>query len=302
MREVSKQYPQPAGTRPHFEAGAEWARAVQYWQLAAEDRGAPVYPGQSHGPFTARAQRGANCPRPSAPSPRPRCWKHSRSYTTCLSTCVVLVTYEALAARAAQYGLRDVEVRALIDMAHPLGVDQCAATPGGPGSRHSGSVPSRAIRSCGHTRGRGVWSRCWMAIGTLTLREACRTAPTELRQVGDRLALAALLIDYGFSSGVPPLIGKRTRASWRAWRSCTREAWRTPIALSPHWESQMILPWILLFLGEWGEALRTLTAAIAMAEKNGDARRVQTFRVYQAGIHFQAWILPGSGHGEVAAP
>src|SRR4029434_6140557 len=47
------------------------------------------------------------------------------------------------------------------------------------------------------------------------------------------------------------------------------------------------------FLGEWGEALHELTAAIAMAEKNGDARRVQTFRVYQAGIHFQALDCAG---------
>jgi hypothetical protein len=59
----------------------------------------------------------------------------------------------------------------------------------------------------------------------------------------------------------------------------------TPYLIIPHWKSQMILPWVLLFLGEWGEALHTLTTAIAMAEKNGDARRVQTFRVYQAGIH-----------------
>jgi hypothetical protein len=40
-----------------------------------------------------------------------------------------------------------------------------------------------------------------------------------------------------------------------------------------HWLSQFTLPWSLLFLGEWGEALRILAAEITLADKNGDRYR-----------------------------
>ena len=34
-----------------------------------------------------------------------------------------------------------------------------------------------------------------------------------------------------------------------------------------HWLGQFTLPWSLLFLGEWGEALNELDAGVAMARK-----------------------------------
>jgi hypothetical protein len=50
-----------------------------------------------------------------------------------------------------------------------------------------------------------------------------------------------------------------------------------------HWLSQFTLPWSLLFLGEWGEALRIVAAEIALADKNGDRYRGQTLRLHTPG-------------------
>src|SRR5713101_3728866 len=60
-----------------------------------------------------------------------------------------------------------------------------------------------------------------------------------------------------------------------------------------HWLSQFTLPWSLLFLGEWGEALRILAAEITLADKNGDRYRGHTLQLYQAWIHLHAMDFPG---------
>jgi hypothetical protein len=60
-----------------------------------------------------------------------------------------------------------------------------------------------------------------------------------------------------------------------------------------HWLSQFTLPWSLLFLGEWGEALRILADEIALADKNGDRYRGQTMQLYRAWIHQHAMDFPG---------
>jgi len=60
-----------------------------------------------------------------------------------------------------------------------------------------------------------------------------------------------------------------------------------------HWLSQFTLPWSLLFLGEWGEALRILAAEISLADKNGDRYRGQMMQLYRAWIHLHAMDFPG---------
>ena len=65
-----------------------------------------------------------------------------------------------------------------------------------------------------------------------------------------------------------------------------------------HWLSQFTLPWSLLFLGEWGEALRILAAEITLADKNGDRYRGQTLQLYRGWIHLHAMDFPGVSYGQ----
>jgi hypothetical protein len=144
-----------------------------------------------------------------------------------------------------------------------------------------------------HTRARCLVQRVWVSEWNPDAAEACRTALTELRQARDRPALASLLIDDGFLQWCSSAYRQAHQSVVEGRALLSEGSVENSYLIIAHWKSQMILPWVLLFLGEWGEALHELTAAIAMAEKNGDARQVQTFRVYQAGIHFQAMDFAG---------
>jgi hypothetical protein len=54
------------------------------------------------------------------------------------------------------------------------------------------------------------------------------------------------------------------------------------------------LPWTLLSLGEWGEALGEIRAGISVADKNGDHYRGQTLRLYEAWVHLSAMDFAGA--------
>jgi hypothetical protein len=55
-----------------------------------------------------------------------------------------------------------------------------------------------------------------------------------------------------------------------------------------YWMSQFIMPWSLLFLGEWGELIRELDSGIAILARTGDHYRAQTLCLYSAWLHFYA--------------
>jgi tetratricopeptide (TPR) repeat protein len=123
--------------------------------------------------------------------------------------------------------------------------------------------------------------------------DACGQTLAEMRQADDRRALAPHLLDYSV-------------LQW--WSSAYRDAYQHTVEslalldeagaenpyLSPaYWQSEIILPWGLLLLGEWGEALRAVRTRITRLEKNGDDRRAQAMRLYLAWIHLHAMDFPG---------
>ena len=190
-------------------------------------------------------------------------------------------------------GWLDMEVRALLGMAIPL------AWISAPRCRE---VLERALRLSAtlgdpilraYTRGRCLVRRIWVSEWNPDAAAECRTVLTELRQAGDRLALASLLIDYGFLQWCSSAYRQAHQSIVESRAILFEGGVENPSLSLAYRESQHLLPWVLLFLGEWGEALRELTAAIAMGEKNGDARRVQTFRVYQAWVHLHALDFAG---------
>jgi ATP/maltotriose-dependent transcriptional regulator MalT len=54
-----------------------------------------------------------------------------------------------------------------------------------------------------------------------------------------------------------------------------------------------LLPFSLLFLGEWGEALREVDAAVRFAEKNAAYKRADAFLLYRAWVHLHAMDFAG---------
>src|SRR5262249_26172139 len=61
-----------------------------------------------------------------------------------------------------------------------------------------------------------------------------------------------------------------------------------------HWESDIIMSSVLLFLGQFGEALRRVEASIAIVKKNEDAHRSQVLRLWSGWVHIQAMDFAGA--------
>jgi hypothetical protein len=131
---------------------------------------------------------------------------------------------------------------------------------------------------------RRIWAGGWNGADAAD----CRNALDEIRRAGDRLVVASHVMDCNF-----------IRWSSSEYRAAQREAAESlavllegrdenPYLSFAHWLSQFTLPWSLLFLGEWGEALRTIRAEITLAAKNGDHYRAQTLHLYRAWVHFHA--------------
>jgi tetratricopeptide (TPR) repeat protein len=60
------------------------------------------------------------------------------------------------------------------------------------------------------------------------------------------------------------------------------------------WVHQLFSSSSLLFLGEWGDAFREFRAGIAILDKNGDAYRANTLRLYLAWAHLHAMDFEGA--------
>jgi DNA-binding winged helix-turn-helix (wHTH) protein len=277
----------------HFEAGAEWARAVTYLQLAAETAGRRYAPREATAILQHALAVVNNLPEAERAVPETTMLETLAQMYQLFFDMRALDTCETLVARAAHYGLLDMEVRALLGMAIPLAwisAPRCREVLE-QALRLSAMLCDPILRA--YTRGRCLVRRIWVSEWNPDAAAECRTALTELRQAGDRLALASLLIDYSFLQWCSSAYRQAHQSIVESRAILFEGGVENPSLSLAYRESQHFLPWVLLFLGEWGEALRELTAAITMGEKNGDARRVQTFRVYQAWVHLHALDFAG---------
>ncbi len=272
----------------HFEHGADWTRAVKYLRIAADTAGRRYAPREARAHLEHALEL---CPRlteAERATHEPAILEQLAAMYVVSFDTRAIDTYETLAAKAAAYGLVDLEVKALIDMTYPLswidgeralGIVDRALRLGA--QQHDSLRRARTRASCLVRR---VWTGGWNA------RDAaeCREAIAEIGRDGDRLLIAAHLIDFNFIRWG----SSEYRAAYRdvvdSLRVLVDGEADNPYLNFAHWLSEFTLPWSLLFLGEWGEALRTLAAEIALAEKNGDRYRAQTLQLYRAWVHLHA--------------
>ena len=277
----------------HYEQGSDWLRAVKYLRLMAETAGRRYAPREA----TIILQHALEL------ASKPPEAKRAVSETELLDKLAaiylvtfdrrVLKTYEALAARAARYGLIDVEVRALIDMAYPLSwvsSERCLEVLER-GLRLSAQQADPLTRA--RTRASCLVRRVWAGGWNPQDAEECQNALAEIRSTGDRLVLAWHLIDANFIAWSSSKYREAHRDVVESLAILTEGGEDNPYLSTAYWMSQFTSPWSLLFLGAWGEALREIQAGIAMVAKNGDYPRGQTLRVYQAWLHFHAMDFAG---------
>jgi len=277
----------------HFEHGLDWARAVRYLRSAADIAGRRYAPRETAVLLQHALELSAKLPDAERAASETRLLEQlAATYVVSFDTRAV-DTYEALAARAASSGLIDVEVNALICMVYPLSwID----------AERSLHVIDRALRLSvqqsdplqrARTRASCLVRRIWVGGWNARDAEDCRHALEEIRHAGDRLMVASHLMEFNFIRWISSEYCAARQDAVDSLAILADARVENPYLSFAHWLSHFTLPWSLLFLGEWGQALRTLRAESALADKNGERYRAQTLQLYRAWIHLYAMDFPG---------
>jgi DNA-binding winged helix-turn-helix (wHTH) protein len=277
----------------HFEHGGDYTRAVTYLRVAAQTAGRRYAPREAVAYLQHALELSGRLPGAErATNELVVLEELAAMYLVSFDTRAV-ETYETLAARAAASDLIDLEVRALVNMAYPVSwVD----------AERSLAVVDRALRLStrqpdplqqARTRVSCLVRRIWTGGWNARDAQDCREAIEQIRQSGHRHLLAAHLIDFNFIRWVSSEYRTAHQDVVESLAVLVDRNVDNPYLSFVHWLSQFTLPWSLLFLGEWGRALRIIAAEISLADKNGDPYRGQTLHLYRAWIHLHAMDFPG---------
>jgi DNA-binding winged helix-turn-helix (wHTH) protein len=274
----------------HFEAAADWERAAKYLEMTAETacRRAITAPLGAclileraldlvqRVPEAARAEIELSILQ-----------RLAAMYVSSFASRAV-DTYETLASRAASYGLINAEISGLIGMAYPaswvssergLHVVERALTLSD--RLRDPLLRARARASCLVRR---IWARGWNAEDA----GDCVSALTEIRRSGDRHMVAAHLVDCNLIAWASSNYRLARQDAVENLPILLEKSEDNPYVNVAYWMSQFIMPWSLLFLGEWGELLQELDSGIAILARNGDHYRAQTLCLYSAWLHWHA--------------
>jgi DNA-binding winged helix-turn-helix (wHTH) protein/tetratricopeptide (TPR) repeat protein len=278
-----------------FEEAGEWFAAVKHLQIAADNAVRRFEPKQAAAILEHARELLDRIPEAErAQSEIQILQKLATIYVASFDTRAV-ETYETLAVRAARYGLPDVEVRALLEMAVPL-------------ARVSNDLYMRAL-----DRARDALSRCGegdtleRAVRRVLLSaytgegkldpddmEEGKNLVAKLREAGNRPLLGE--IQFGISY---PLFNSSE------YREALRSAEEGFAILLEGYEENPYLTWNFQmyvhlvvscdwFLGEWGEALRKIERRVEMAEKNDDRLSPTLARLDRSWIQSYAMDFTGA--------
>jgi DNA-binding winged helix-turn-helix (wHTH) protein/tetratricopeptide (TPR) repeat protein len=279
----------------HFEEGCDWRRAVKYLRLVAETAGQRYAPEEATRILRHALDLCEKMPEiERAENETEILEKLAAIYVVSFDDIRAVEIYEALRAKAADYGLLDVEIRALVGMAYPLSWSN---------AKRSLEMVERALElntrqtdplTRARTRASCLVRRVWVGGWNAQDAEDCKNALEEIRSGGNTLLSAWHTLDLNFMDWCSSNYRDAQKSAVESLAILLGQYEDNPYLSFSYWISQFVLPWSLLFLGEWGEALRTTKSSIALGIKNGDHIRVQTSRLDQAWIHLQAMDSSGA--------
>ncbi|MGH7520566.1 MAG: ATP-binding protein, partial [Gemmatimonadales bacterium] len=256
----------------HFELGADWTRAVKYLRRVAEVAG-------KHG---ATLREKANLEHALTLAARLQASQRVEAEVEILDSLVGIslalldpaaqVNATLLRKRAAEHGLIDVEVKALLDMTYPLAwvssdraievIDQALRL----GEKQRNPLMRARTRARGMVR--RILTRGWQAGEA----DDCRAALADIRRLGTRADAAWDTIDSAWvelmSSGYRKAYRDAVESLAVLKQAGAQHSYRNYTAA--HRLREYIGSWSLMLLGDWGAALREFDAAIALADRNAD--------------------------------
>jgi hypothetical protein len=272
----------------HFEQAGDWPRAIDSLQQAAEIAGRRYAHRQADSILARALELVSRLPEAQRAQTEPQLLASLAAHRTAAFDTRAVETYETLAARAADFGLIDVQVRALLDLSLLLSftsAERCL------------EVVQRALPLSAEQD----------PVIRRHTRTACAFRRLSVSGWNDQDAreIRAGIAQLGASQDLPARDSDLLEASQHYWESGEyREGRRLALEvrakrLEPgtnpiEYERAGFLAALnLVFLGEWGDALNEFAAGIAGACKNANDRHTLRVRIQQAWLHLHALDFKG---------
>jgi hypothetical protein len=256
----------------HFELGADWTRAVKYLRRVAEVAGRHGTTLEAKANLEHALTLAARLPQGERVEAEVGILEDLLGISLALLEPGARDAATLLRDRAAEYGMIDVEVRALVDMAYPLAwISSDGAVDVINQALRLGDTqqdPLMRARTRARCMVRRIMTRGWQAEDA----DDCREALTDIRRLGTREDVAWDTIDSAwvdlFSTGYRKAY-RDTVESLAVLRAAGDQHSHLNYTAA-HRLCEYIGSWSLMLLGEWGAALRGFDAAMALAERNAD--------------------------------
>ena len=275
----------------HFEQAADWPRAVDYLQQAAQIAGHRYAHRQADSILERALELVGRLPEAERARTEPRLLAILAAHRLAAFDMRAIETYEILAARAADFGLIDVQVRALLDLSFLLSftsAERCLEVAERALQLSAEQDPAMRIRARTAYAYRRLSVGGWNAQDALEFRAG-------LAQIGESRGLPALESDLLDDSQIRWASGEYREGRRLALevRAKGLEPAADPNLKFEYDRAGTLVALNLVFLGEWGEALKEFAAAAAEARKNANDRRTLWRRVQQALLHLHALDFRG---------
>jgi tetratricopeptide (TPR) repeat protein len=277
----------------HFEEASDWVRTVKYLRLAAQNAEQRYAHRESAGILRhtlALINRFPETER--AVTELLVLEKLATIYVVC-SDMRCIETYEALTERASACGNIEIEIGALLDWSYCLSsihadrsLELIERALGLIHALDDDVLSARARMSCLTAR---IWFGGWRPRDAEEVR---RMVPA-LRQTCDRELLAPYVVDYSLIQWASSEYREAHQSVSEAINTLAQERTENLYLTLAYQKSQIYIPRSLLFLGEWGEALRQIDDAITTADRNGDQFPAQLLRLHRAWIQLHAMDFAG---------
>jgi len=275
----------------HFEHAADWPRAVDYLQQAAQIAGRRYAHRQADAILARALELVSHLSGAQRAQAEPQLLVALAAHRAAAFDIRAIETYETLVARAAEYGLIDVQARALLDLSYFLSLTS---------AERSMDAVQRALRlgaeqdPAMRMRTRAIAAFRRLSVIGWNTQDALefRAGLAELHKGQDSAAL-----DFGQPecSHIRFLSGEYREARRLALE--VRAKWLQPGA-NPnlrieYYRADALALLSLVFLGEWGAALKEFAAAMAEARKNVNENTILWLQVHQAWLHLHALDFMG---------
>ncbi|MDB6045499.1 MAG: Adenylate cyclase Guanylate cyclase [Gammaproteobacteria bacterium] len=280
----------------HFTSGQEWGRALAYLRLALRTAQRRLAHRDALAIIDRANEIAARLPADARIPAEFEFLERRAAIYRAAHDSRAFAAFTRLAERAVQYRDVDIEVRALLGCAHAASwydlklstrlLDQALDS----SARQLDSTSRDVARISIYVR------RIWVAGWNESDARACEEAVESLKERGDRLATARALINHSMIR----MISTRYREAHDSFKEnygllldCPDDDLTESDVWRAIWMYHVGVPWSLVFLGDFGEALAEYETGITAFERNEDHSAAYALRIYRGVARFFAMDYSG---------